>query len=278
MNLILIPIYNDWKSLNKLLITINRNINHQTPTRILVVDDCSQNKIFLENKKLKKIKKIEILRLKRNVGSQKAIAIGLNYLLKKKKEFDYVTVMDGDGEDNPSEIEKMLRLAKKNKDSVIVSCRKDRNENFLIKILYKVHLLITVLFTWKWITFGNFSVLFRKNLNKILSNQNIWKAYSASLIKNTNIKRVYAVRSKRFYGKSQVNLMFLALHSLRIISVFYLRVIFSSLIYSIILYPNNFIYNEIIILIIVLFNIIIMILIILNQKKIDLPFIVKKIK
>jgi len=278
MNLILIPIYNDWKSLNKLLITINRNINHQTPTRILVVDDCSQNKIFLENKKLKKIKKIEILRLKRNVGSQKAIAIGLNYLLKKKKEFDYVTVMDGDGEDNPSEIEKMLRLAKKNKDSVIVSCRKDRNENFLIKILYKVHLLITVLFTWKWITFGNFSVLFRKNLNKILSNQNIWKAYSASLIKNTNIKRVYAVRSKRFYGKSQVNLMFLALHSLRIISVFYLRVIFSSLIYSIILYSNNFIYNEIIILIIVLFNIIIMILIILNQKKIDLPFIVKKIK
>ena len=278
MNLILIPIYNDWKSLNKLLITINRNINHQTPTRILVVDDCSQNKIFFENKKLKKIKKIEILRLKRNVGSQKAIAIGLNYLLKKKKEFDYVTVMDGDGEDNPSEIEKMLRLAKKNKDSVIVSCRKDRNENFLIKILYKVHLLITVLFTWKWITFGNFSVLFRKNLNKILSNQNIWKAYSASLIKNTNIKRVYAVRSKRFYGKSQVNLMFLALHSLRRISVFYLRVIFSSLIYSIILYSNNFIYNEIIILIIVLFNIIIMILIILNQKKIDLPFIVKKIK
>lgn len=278
MNLILIPIYNDWKSLNKLLITINRNINHQTPTRILIVDDCSQNKIFLENKKLKKIKKIEVLRLKRNVGSQKAIAIGLHYLLNKKKEFDYVTVMDGDGEDNPSEIEKMLRLAKKNKDSVIVSCRKDRNENFLIKILYKVHLLITVLFTWKWITFGNFSVLFRKNLNKILSNQNIWKAYSASLIKNTNIKRVYAVRSKRFYGKSRVSLMFLVLHSLKIISVFYPRVIFSSLIYSIILYSNYFKYNDIVILTIVLFNITIMILIILNQKKIDLPFIVKKLK
>lgn len=278
MNLILIPIYNDWKSLNKLLITINKNINHQTPTRILIVDDCSQNKIFLEYKKLKKIKKIEILRLKKNVGSQKAIAIGLNYLLNKKNEFDYVTVMDGDGEDNPSEIEKMLRLAKKNKDSVIVSCRKDRNENFLIKILYKVHLLITLLFTWKWITFGNFSVLFRKNLNKILSNQNIWKAYSASLIKNTNIKRVYAVRSKRFYGKSQVSLMFLVLHSLKIISVFYPRVIFSSLIYSIILYSNYFKFNDIVILTIALFNITIMILIFLNQKKIDISFIVKKLK
>ena len=278
MNLILIPVYNDWKSLNKLLITINRNINHQAPTRILIVDDCSQSKIFLEIEKLKKIKKIEVLRLKKNVGSQKAIAIGLNYLLKKIKEFDYVTVMDGDGEDSPSEIKKMIRFAKKNKDSVIVSCRKDRNENFLIKNLYKVHLLITVLFTWKWITFGNFSVFFRKNLNKILSNQNIWKAYSASLIKNTNIKRLYAVRSKRFYGKSRVGLMFLVLHSLRIMSVFYLRVIFSSLIYSIILYSYSFKFNEIVILSIVLFNITIMILIIMDQKKTGVPLIVKKLK
>ena len=75
------------------------------------MDDCSQNKIFLENKNHKDKK--NSIKIKRNVGSQKAIAIGLHYLLNKKKEFDYVTVMDGDGEDNPSEIEKMLRLAKK---------------------------------------------------------------------------------------------------------------------------------------------------------------------
>ena len=72
MNLILIPIYNDWKSLNKLLITINRNINHQTPTRILIVDDCSQNKIFLEKKKTKKDKKNRSIKIKKKCRKPKS--------------------------------------------------------------------------------------------------------------------------------------------------------------------------------------------------------------
>ena len=41
----------------------------------------------LNKKKFNKIKKIEVLRLNENVGSQKAIAIGLNYLNKKKSDF-----------------------------------------------------------------------------------------------------------------------------------------------------------------------------------------------
>ena len=133
MNLILIPVYNDFKSLNKLLLIINSLIRKNS-TQVLIVDDCSSNKMKLDIKKMKMIKRIEILRLSENIGSQKAIATSLKYLNEKKnRDFNYITIMDGDGEDNPNNISLMLNFAKKNKDSLVVSCRKDRNENFLIK-------------------------------------------------------------------------------------------------------------------------------------------------
>ena len=134
MNLIIIPVYNDWKSLNKLLFKINRSLDKKGLFRILIIDDFSTIKMSIKKDKLNKIKNIEVLRLNQNVGSQKAIAIGLHYLnLKKIRNFSYITVMDGDGEDNPLEIKRMTKLAKKYKNYVVVSCRKDRNENLIIK-------------------------------------------------------------------------------------------------------------------------------------------------
>ena len=83
MNLIIIPVFNDWRSLNKLLIEINKNSNHKNFTQILIIDDKSTIKMLITKQKLKKIKKIEVLRLRENIGSQKAIALGLNYVKKK---------------------------------------------------------------------------------------------------------------------------------------------------------------------------------------------------
>ena len=260
MNLILIPVYNDWKSLNKLLIKINNVFSNLIPTKILIVDDCSNIRMIINKKKLNNIKKIEIMRLKKNVGSQKAIAIGLKYIHKKKRDFNYVTVMDGDGEDNPEEIIKMFNLAKKHKDAVVVSCRKDRNENFLIKSLYKIHLIITFFLTFHWMNFGNFSVFFYKNLESLFLNNNIYHAYSAAVKKNTIIKRTYATRLKRFYGESKVNLFFLLAHSIRIMGVFYKRIVIFSLIYIYLLIYLNFNYSIFFSLLIILFNCIILIL------------------
>ena len=92
MNIILIPVYNDWKSLNKLLRKINNSCNNKTS--ILIVDDFSSLPISINKNKLNKIRKIEVLKLSENMGSQKAIAFGLNYLNQKKKDFQFVTIMD----------------------------------------------------------------------------------------------------------------------------------------------------------------------------------------
>ena len=92
------------------------------------------------------------------------------------KENFFITVMDSDGEDNPKEISKMLDLALKNNDSVITSNRKSRNDPLTIKILYRIHLFITFLFSFKWITFGNFTSFNSINLKNIFLSQIIFKA------------------------------------------------------------------------------------------------------
>jgi hypothetical protein len=225
-NIILIPVYNDWKSLNLLLSQINDQINYIGSIQILIVNDASTQKPTFNKKKLNKIKKIKVLNLNKNVGSQKAICIGLDYLSKIKGTF-YVTIMDGDGEDNPNELNKMLILASKYKNSVITSHRLKRNENLIIRLGYQLHLIIAFIFTWRWISFGNFSTFHSKILKKINRNE-LFLAYSSGVLKNFKIVKTFAVRQKRYFGTSKVSLLKLIEHSFRVISVYQTRVAINS--------------------------------------------------
>ena len=83
--LFLIPVYNDWKSLNLLLQKINEEISKASKKAdILVIDDCSTLEIDLRKEKLKNIQDITVISLKKNIGSQSSIAIGLKYIFNKK--------------------------------------------------------------------------------------------------------------------------------------------------------------------------------------------------
>ena len=236
-HIILIPVYNDEKSLNKLLQNIDSHIETLVgfETEVLILDDKSAEKINLESSKFKNFKKIAILRVKENIGSQKVIAVGLNYLRNIKENF-FITVMDSDGEDNPTEISRMLELASKNSDSVITSNRKSRSEPLIIKVLYRVHLFVTFLFSFKWISFGNFTTFNSINLKNIFNDNSSWLAYSSSIIKNCKIKRLYAKRERRYFDKSKLGLLKLIEHSIRINSVFSNRATLISILYIAIIY------------------------------------------
>jgi len=232
LHVILIPVFNDWKSLNRLIYEINKEFKklNNFQNEILIVDDKSTKERNTLNKNLKNIKKISVIKLVKNSGSQKAIAIGLSYLRKYKKNF-FITVMDSDGEDKPSEIIKMLVEAKKFKGFVITSNRKKREEAFLIRFLYKIHLVLTFIFTFKWISFGNFTSFHSQNLDNILKKNNSWLAHSSAVAKNCKIKRLFAKRGKRYFDKSNLNLINLIEHSLRVNAVFLERILVSSTIY-----------------------------------------------
>ena len=231
-HIILIPVYNDEKSLIKLLENIDDHLKIvlDFETEILVLDDRSSEEMSLKSDKFKNIKKISIIRVKENIGSQKIISVGLNYLRDIKENF-FITVMDSDGEDNPQEISKMLDLALKNDDSVVTSNRKSRNDPLIIKILYRIHLFITFLFSFKWITFGNFTSFNSINLKNILNDNSSWFAYSSSVIKNCKIKRIYAKRESRYFDKSKLGLLKLVEHSIRVNSVFSNRITLISILY-----------------------------------------------
>ena len=195
-------------------------------------------KISLNFKKLKTIKKIKIITLKKNFGSQKAIAIGLSYLKKIRGAF-YITVMDGDGEDAPRQVKNMLDKAINNPKYIITSNRKKREEALIIVLLYKIHLMITYFFTLKWVSFGNFSTFHNKNLKTLLSNDSSWYAHSSSVLKNCKVKRLYSKREKRYFDKSKLGIFSLIEHSLRINTVFYKNIFILSIMYS--LFFFNFI-------------------------------------
>ena len=96
-HVILIPVYNDWKSLNKLLIEIDKSLKDDSSftTQILVINDLSTEKCNLNIKNFSSIKKIEIINLKKNLGSQKSIAVGLNYLKRQELKLEDRPGMSG---------------------------------------------------------------------------------------------------------------------------------------------------------------------------------------
>ena len=261
-NYIIIPTYNDWKSLNKLLGVLNINFqNSKTEINILIVNDGSTEKFNLDTIKLKSIKKIILINLKKNSGNQKAIFIGLKYLQKKIKKLhpnDLISILDSDGEDDPKKLIKLIKLAAQKKDFFIFARRLKRTENMFLKILNIMRLFINYILTGKSINFGNFSTFSLNNLNKILANDNLYLAYSSGVLKNCkNILFLDIDKKKRYFGTSKVNFLFLFNHSIKIISVFYKKVFLRTLlllIFFLIFYKN--IYLKIIFFIIfILINI-----------------------
>ena len=109
--IILIPIYNDRESLTKLIENINSEIKDlNSEISVIVINDASSQQIIDQYQNTENISSIEIINMKENRGHARCIASGLKYIF-KKKEFDYVIPMDGDGEDRPEEINNFIKLA-----------------------------------------------------------------------------------------------------------------------------------------------------------------------
>lgn len=232
---LILPVYNDWKSLRLLLRKIEKIIKKKEHKfEVLIINDNSsiRNKKKLNQNNL--FKSIKSINLKSNLGSQKAIATGIRYIANNLKKFgeDFI-IMDSDGEDDYSKIIKILNLTKKNKEiDVITVNRSTRKESLIFSVLYEIHLIITFLLTFKYIRFGNYSYLNKKALKFISKKKELWLAYSASIEKYFKHKRsIIAERKKRFEGISKMNYWQLLLHSIKIHLVFLRKIIKNYFIY-----------------------------------------------
>ena len=218
---ILIPIYNDWQSISKLLDEINLNIlNLDYEVSIVIVNDASNHDRQDEKKNLENIRSVKILNMKINQGHARCIATGLKYIY-EKEDFDYVIPMDGDGEDRPEEIKEFLNKIKDSDNKALVGERIKRSENLIFQISYQLHKLITLTFTGKSIKFGNFTCLPKATVEKLINDKSTWNIFSGSLMKVENdLISLPSTRGTRYFGPSKMSFYNLIKHSLSIISVF----------------------------------------------------------
>ena len=218
---ILIPVYNDWQSISKLLDEINLNLsNLDYEVSVVIVNDASNHDRQDEKKTLENIQSIKILNMKINQGHARCIALGLKYIY-EKEDFDYVIPMDGDGEDRPEEIGEFIKQIDNSNDKPIVGLRVSRSEGFLFQVCYKIHKLITYTFTGKSIKFGNFTCLPKNTVEKMINEKATWNSFSGSLTKiEKDLSSIPSIRGTRYFGPSKMSFYNLIKHSLSIISVF----------------------------------------------------------
>ncbi len=229
---ILIPLYNDWKSVSKLLNEIDSQTNNwDAEVSIIIVNDASTEKKSGLESIFKKIKSVKILNMKKNQVHQRCIAVGLKYIC-ENEDFDCVIIMDADGEDRPEELNDFFKKAKENPNMTITGNRFKRSEGFVFKILYEVHKLLTLIFTGKLIKFGNFSCLPKNHVQQLVQKPYLWNSYSSSVVRTIDERTfIPSTRGTRYVLPSKMNIFALIFHSLSIISVFRNAVIIRSVIY-----------------------------------------------
>ena len=217
---ILIPVFNDWESLLSLLNNIHAlKINNIAHIKVLIVDDCSTE---ILNKKIEfdSFKDIEIIKNSKNIGHGKSIAHGINYI-SKKNDFDYLIVMDGDGEDRPEEVKELILKSIDLPSLTITANRIKRSESAFFKLSYHLHKILTLVLTGYSIKFGNFMCIPRQDLNLIVSNKNLSVSFSGTIAKFIKNKTfIPSMRGVRYYGPTKMSFLKLIRHSLLIMSTF----------------------------------------------------------
>ena len=198
--------------------------------------------------------------MKKNQGHARCNASGLRHI-NSHEEYDYVILMDSDGEDRPPEIKELINKISENPNNSVVAKRIKRSEGLLFQTLYQLHKLLTIVFTGKNVNFGNYSCLTKKDVNVISEKASIWSSFSGTLKKNIiNLNEINSIRGTRYFGPSKMSLFNLAIHSFSIIGVFKYNVFFRSCIFVILLsflIKFSFVLVTSLQLIIVIFNLLI---------------------
>ena len=221
----LIPVYNDWESLSILISDIEKEaeLNTDYSFSAVVINDGSTE---LNNLVLGKKIQVEVVDLKLNIGHQRAIAVGVQYVLNEKVKSlnksgvqGHVIILDGDGEDKPSDI---ISMVKKADNKIVFAQRVKRSEGIGFKTGYYFYKLIFKLLTGKKIDFGNFSAIPFTLLNQVAILPNLWNHYASCIAESRiNIEVVPTERGNRYAGKSKMNTANLIIHGFSSISIYF---------------------------------------------------------
>src|SRR5215468_3801078 len=222
--IILIPVFNDWEALEPLIRALDEKLAETNlNVDILLIDDGSTNAYDRRGwvkRRYLAVGTIEILELSRNLGHQRAIAVGLAYV-QHKRWCEAVVIMDADGEDSPEDVPRLIDAFVSQQESrVVFAQRARRSESKAFKIFYGLYKAVYFLLTGAKVRFGNFSVVPYDLLPKLTVVSEIWNHYAAGIMKaRIPYVEVPTKRGLRLSGHSRMNFVSLVIHGLGAVSV-----------------------------------------------------------
>lgn len=213
------PVYEDAHASSQLLQELA--LTYGSQVFVLVIDDGSLLYPVGENVIRGAGLTGTVLRLSRNVGHQKAIAIGLNYLASHLQGNETVVIMDSDGEDSPVSIKELLLPLESGDVDVVVAQRKNRVETLKFKIFYFLYKMIFQLLTGRKISFGNFMAMKYRALKRLTAMSELWTHLAATVL-CSRLRLAFCPldRGQRYAGKSKMNFVSLALHGFKGLMIF----------------------------------------------------------
>jgi glycosyltransferase involved in cell wall biosynthesis len=239
---ILTCLYDDWKSATELFKTLGEELGRRHwPAQLVLIDDGSLERRpadFLKD--LARFSLVEVVTLNRNVGHQRALAVGLSHVFETKSA-DAVVIMDSDGEDRPGDLVQLVEaFASQEKPQVIFAARAKRSETSLFRICYQFYRALHFVLTGYGIRFGNFSIVPRSLLGRLVVDPNLWLHFAATVVSSrVPYTTIPTHRGARLYGRSKLNPTALVIHGIAAISCYNeivgVRLIFCSLGLSVIL-------------------------------------------
>jgi glycosyltransferase involved in cell wall biosynthesis len=216
---IVMPVYEDWDAALKLCRNIDVVLRGQSSLRasVLLIDDGSALTTYPRELpfRLEAIDHVSVLTLRRNLGHQRALAVGFAYLQQHWKG-DAVVVMDADGEDRPEDIPRLLEaMSNAGHPTAVFAERGRRLEGLTFRLMYRCYSLLHRVFTGRDIRFGNFSVLPWAYLDSLVVCPELWNHYSATFLKSRlPYTRVRCDRGRRLAGESRMNFVSLVIHGM----------------------------------------------------------------
>lgn len=234
---ILSSLYDDWESAAELFGSIGDELGRRgCPAQLVIVNDASLEPCpagFLSDHA--GFSSVEIVTLKRNLGSQRALAVGLAHIFETNTTAAAVLIMDADGEDRPADLMLLIEaFATQTAPRVIFAARAKRSESGLFRVCYQFYRILHYLFTGYRIQFGNFSLVPRELLGRLVVDPNLWLHFAATVISSRiPYTSIPTERGVRLHGKSKLNLIALVIHAIAAISCYNevvgVRLIFCSL-------------------------------------------------
>ena len=222
--LVLLPVYNDWESCKEVVKRVD-GVFAATDRRgeFLLVDDGSEDPPEFSRVAgdLHATDAVHLLRLRRNLGHQRAICVGLS-LIEAEFPCDAVIVMDADGEDDPEDIPRLLdRWEAEGRTSIVFAERTRRSEGLVFRASYWTYRVLHRILTGLGVRVGNFSVIPAGRLSSLVLYPELWSHYAAAVfVSRIPFVTVPTRRSQRISGHSHMNYQALVAHGLSAVTVF----------------------------------------------------------